>query len=103
MLIVLSDQSLHVTFPVANHRRLTMRIIDTIYIDGQFVAPHGEELFDLFNPATEEKIGQVRLGDAVDAKAAVAAAKRAFSAFCWSAYFRSLPRTLPVSFFRRSG
>src|ERR1700757_2580662 len=59
-----------------------MRTIDTVYIDGQFVTPHGEELFDLFNPATEEKIGQVRLGDAVDAQAAVAAAKRAFPA--WS-------------------
>ena len=58
-----------------------MRTIDTVYIDGQFVTPHGEELFDLFNPATEEKIGQVRLGDAVDAKAAVAAAKRAFPAY----------------------
>ena len=58
-----------------------MRTIDTVYIDGQFVTPHGEELFDLFNPATEEKIGQVRLGDAVDAKAAVAAAKRAFAAY----------------------
>jgi aldehyde dehydrogenase (NAD+) len=55
-----------------------MRNIDKIYIDGQFVTPHGEELFDLFNPATEENIGQVRLGDAVDAQAAVAAAKRAF-------------------------
>ena len=55
-----------------------MRTIDTVYIDGQFVTPHGDELFDLFNPATEEKIGQVRLGDAVDAQAAVAAAKRAF-------------------------
>jgi aldehyde dehydrogenase (NAD+) len=58
-----------------------MRTIDTVYIDGQFVIPHGQELFDLFNPATEEKIGQVRLGDAVDAKAAVAAAKRAFPAY----------------------
>jgi aldehyde dehydrogenase (NAD+) len=55
-----------------------MRTIDTVYIDGQFVTPHGEELFDLFNPATEEKIGRVRLGDAVDAQAAVAAAKRTF-------------------------
>jgi aldehyde dehydrogenase (NAD+) len=55
-----------------------MRTIDKVYIDGQFITPHGEELFDLFNPATEEKIGQVRLGDAVDAKAAVTAAKRAF-------------------------
>jgi aldehyde dehydrogenase (NAD+) len=58
-----------------------MRIIDTVYIDGQFVTPHGEELFDLFNPATEQKIGQVRLGDAIDAKAAVAAARRAFPAY----------------------
>ena len=58
-----------------------MRTIDTVYIDGQFVTPHGEELFDLFNPATEEKIGQVRLGDAIDAKAAVSAAKRAFPAY----------------------
>src|SRR5579862_894301 len=58
-----------------------MRTIDKIYIDGQFVTPHGQELFDLFNPATEEKIGQARLGDAIDAKAAVAAAKRAFPAY----------------------
>jgi aldehyde dehydrogenase (NAD+) len=58
-----------------------MRHIDKIYIDGQFVTPHGEELFDLFNPATEARIGQVRLGDAEDARAAVAAAKRAFPAF----------------------
>jgi aldehyde dehydrogenase (NAD+) len=58
-----------------------MRTIDKVYIDRQFVTPHGQELFDLFNPATEQKIGQVRLGDAVDAKAAVAAAKRAFPAY----------------------
>src|ERR1700731_3401895 len=58
-----------------------MRTIDKIYIDGAFVTPHGEELFDLFNPATEERIGQVRLGDREDARAAVAAAKRAFPTF----------------------
>ena len=58
-----------------------MRSIDKIYINGAFVAPHGEEVADLFNPATEMKIGQVRLGDATDADAAVAAAKRAFPAF----------------------
>ncbi|HEX4181074.1 MAG TPA: aldehyde dehydrogenase family protein [Caulobacteraceae bacterium] len=58
-----------------------MHRIDKIFIDGQFVTPHGEELFDLYNPATEARIGQVRLGDAADARAAVAAAKRAFPAF----------------------
>ncbi|QHE91206.1 aldehyde dehydrogenase family protein [Pandoraea fibrosis] len=58
-----------------------MKIIDKIYIDGAFVTPHGDERFDLFNPATEQVIGQVRLADADDARAAIAAAKRAFPAF----------------------
>lgn len=55
-----------------------MYFIDKIYIDGGFVTPHGEELFDLFNPATAEVIGKVRLADAEDARRAIAAAKRAF-------------------------
>lgn len=58
-----------------------MRDIDTIYVDGSFVVPHGEELFDLFNPAKGEVIGHVRLGDVVDTRRAIAAAKRAFPAF----------------------
>jgi len=58
-----------------------MQIIDTIYIDGAFVTPHGDEMFDLFNPATERVIGRVRLADAKDARDAIAAAKRAFPAF----------------------
>jgi len=59
-----------------------MQRIEHIYIDGQFVAPHGEEWFDLHDPSTEQVIGQVRLGDAHDAQRAVAAAKAAFPA--WS-------------------
>lgn len=58
-----------------------MIIIDKIYIDGAFVTPQGTEMFDLFNPATAQVIGQVRLGDASDTHAAIAAAKRAFPAF----------------------
>jgi aldehyde dehydrogenase (NAD+) len=58
-----------------------MRIIDRIYIDGSFVEPHGRELFDLFNPATADTIGQVRLANEEDARTAIAAAKRAFPAF----------------------
>ena len=54
--------------------------VDRIYIDGAFVEPHGTELFDLFDPSTEERIGQVRLGDRDDALRAVAAAARAFPA-----------------------
>jgi aldehyde dehydrogenase (NAD+) len=58
-----------------------MRQIDRIYIDGQFVEPQGKEWFDLHNPATGAMIGRVRLGDAEDARRAIAAAKRAFPAF----------------------
>ena len=58
-----------------------MRDIDQIYIDGKFVTPHGREQAPLFNPATEEQIGTVRLGDGSDVEAAVSAAKRAFPGF----------------------
>jgi aldehyde dehydrogenase (NAD+) len=58
-----------------------MHTIDQIYIDGAFVTPHGEERFDVFNPATEEVIGTVRLADEDDTRRAIAAAKRAFPAF----------------------
>lgn len=55
-----------------------MQTIDTIYIDGAFVTPHGDERAPLFNPATGKQIGTVRLGDARDVDTAVATAKRAF-------------------------
>ncbi|MDR5766862.1 MULTISPECIES: aldehyde dehydrogenase family protein [unclassified Caballeronia] len=58
-----------------------MHDIDQIYIGGAFVTPHGNELFELFNPATEKVIGRVRLADKDDARKAIAAAKRAFPAF----------------------
>jgi aldehyde dehydrogenase (NAD+) len=58
-------------------------VISKIYIDGEFVTPHGTELADLFNPATGKVIGQVQLADEVDTEAAVAAAKRALPV--WSA------------------
>lgn len=59
-----------------------MQRIEQIYINGEFVTPHGEEWFDLYNPSTEGVIGQVRLGDDEDTRRAVAAAKAAFPA--WS-------------------
>jgi aldehyde dehydrogenase (NAD+) len=59
-----------------------MQEITHVYIDGRFVEPHGTELFDLHNPVTGEVFGHVRLGDVEDARAAIAAAKRAFPA--WS-------------------
>jgi len=60
-----------------------MRNIEQIYINGEFVTPHGSERFDLINPATAILAGQVRLADERDAERAVAAAKAAFPA--WSA------------------
>ena len=59
-----------------------MQEITHVYIDGRFVEPHGTELFDRHNPPTGEVFGRVRLGDVRDARAAIAAAKRAFPA--WS-------------------
>ncbi|NKF22108.1 aldehyde dehydrogenase family protein [Solimonas marina] len=56
-----------------------MKSVDQIYIDGQFVTPHGNEWFDLHNPATEQVIGRVRLADADDARRAIAVARRAFA------------------------
>jgi hypothetical protein len=38
-------------------RRRGMRSIDQIYIDGQFVTAHGQELFAPYSRATEERIG----------------------------------------------
>src|ERR1700722_9111949 len=54
-----------------------MRMVEQIYIDGAFVTPHGTEMFDLFDPARGEVIGQVRLADAQDARRAIQAARRA--------------------------
>ncbi|MDB6060291.1 MAG: aldehyde dehydrogenase family protein [Verrucomicrobiaceae bacterium] len=58
-----------------------MKTIDRIYINGQFVTPHGSEKFDLINPSTNETIGRATLGDAEDARHAIASAKTAFQTF----------------------
>ncbi|MGO8192979.1 aldehyde dehydrogenase family protein [Rhizobium ruizarguesonis] len=55
-----------------------MRNVEQFYINGEFIEPRGTERLDLINPATEEKIGSVRLGNAEDVAAAVKAAKKAF-------------------------
>lgn len=58
-----------------------MKVIDKIYVNGQFTAPHGTETQDLYNPATGDKIGIVHLGDQVDTNKAIEAAKKAFLTF----------------------
>lgn len=55
-----------------------MKSIDTIYINGQFVTPHGTERFTLVDPVTEHDAAQVTLADEVDAENAIAAATAAY-------------------------
>jgi aldehyde dehydrogenase (NAD+) len=58
-----------------------MKSINQIYINGEFVKPHGTETFDLISSTTNQKIGEVQLGDEYDTKAAIAAAKDALKTF----------------------
>ena len=51
------------------------------YIDGQWVDPVDPKPFDVINPANEQVIGQIMMGNADDVNKAVAAAKKAFPSF----------------------
>lgn len=50
----------------------------TLFIDGQWVTPHGSGAIDVIDPSTEQPIGSVPNGSAADVDAAVAAARHAF-------------------------
>ena len=54
-----------------------------MYIDGQWIQADNDAAFDVFNPATGEKLGSVANGDQKDAARAIEAATRAFES--WSA------------------
>ncbi|MGA0840999.1 MAG: aldehyde dehydrogenase family protein, partial [Pseudomonadales bacterium] len=45
------------------------------YIDGQWVDPIGTATLDVINPATEESIGRIAMGNAEDVNRAVGAAR----------------------------
>ena len=51
------------------------------YINGEWVNPVNPQHFDVINPATEESIGRIALGNEEDLNNAVAAAKNAFDSF----------------------
>jgi len=61
-----------------------MKTVNKVYINGEFVTPQGREIFDLINPANNQKIGEVTLADQTDTKNAIAAAKEAFKTFSQS-------------------
>jgi aldehyde dehydrogenase (NAD+) len=58
-----------------------MRDCRQFYIDGKWVDPTEAKEFEVINPASEEPIATISLGDAADVDKAVAAAKRAFESF----------------------
>jgi aldehyde dehydrogenase (NAD+) len=51
------------------------------YINGEWVDPVEPKSLDVINPATEEKMGEISMGNAQDVEKAVAAAKAAFESF----------------------
>lgn len=58
-----------------------IKVIDRIYLNGEFIKPNGTESMDIINPSTKEMIGRVILGNEVDTQKAIAAAKEAFKTF----------------------
>ena len=58
-----------------------MENLKNFYINGKWVAPLSSESMPILNPATEEKIGTLPLGNKSDVDRAVSAAKSAFESF----------------------
>ncbi|MFZ4931798.1 aldehyde dehydrogenase family protein [Chryseobacterium sp. Mn2064] len=58
-----------------------MKSINKAYINGEFTELNGKEVFELINPSNHQKIGEVVLGDEIDTRKAVEAAKNAFTTF----------------------
>jgi aldehyde dehydrogenase (NAD+) len=58
-----------------------MHTLTTHYIDGAFVESHGGEVMDIIRPTDGQLIAQVNLGDEVDTRRTIAAAKRAFATY----------------------
>lgn len=50
-----------------------MLTLDRMYVNGEYIEPQGKEIQQLINPATQEVIGQVVLGNEDDARLAIAA------------------------------
>ena len=51
------------------------------YINGTWVRPSGVETLDVINPASEEKVTKISLGDATHVNEAVTAARKAFETY----------------------
>ena len=51
------------------------------YINGKWVEPKGDTTLDVINPATEEAVAAIALGNKEDVDLAVAAARNAFESY----------------------
>ncbi|WP_042347762.1 aldehyde dehydrogenase family protein [Bacillus massiliigorillae] len=60
------------------------RIIEKMYVDGQWVESQSGEVRELVNPATEEYLASVTEGTIEDTKSAIEAARRAFDEDDWA-------------------
>ncbi len=58
-----------------------MKMLDKFYIDGSWVEPVSKASMPIMNPALNEQIGTVSLGNEEDVNRAVAAAKTAFESY----------------------
>lgn len=58
-----------------------MQHTNEFYINGTWITPSGSDTIDVINPATEEAITSITLGDETDVDNAVQAARAAFDAF----------------------
>jgi len=58
-----------------------MKVIDKVYVNGEFVEPHGAEELELQNPATGEVITRVTLADETDTRNAIDAARAAYESY----------------------
>ncbi len=58
-----------------------MQIINKVFINGEFIRPHGTEEMELQNPATGEIITKVTLADETDTRHAIDAARAAFETY----------------------
>ncbi len=58
-----------------------MENLNKFYIDGKWVTPNSTTSMSVMNPATEQQIGTIILGDRIDVDFAVSSAKAAFESF----------------------
>jgi aldehyde dehydrogenase (NAD+) len=75
------EGSIAMTSSIVEHLSISGHL-DRLFIDGEWVLPHGQARVGVIDPSTEEPVAQIALGSAQDVATAVAAARRAFAT--WS-------------------